>query len=239
MSPSDADTIVTAATDRSLKLWQLATGTCTRTFRFPSTARRVTVLPDSGLIVAGYVDGNLRFWDPRTPHPHPVQEVDLHRKGIEICSVVASLGGGTVVTCGRDSSMCVVDTRAFVLRSRLSAAGFSVAQTPWATPALSPSASHVVAGSEDGSLFLWELNGAGGNASSSSAIAGTISNRGGGGSSSGSTKAFPRALRHPRSASKEQQDAAIVACAWSPAGMPVVTGDRLGGVTFWMSQEKK
>ena len=243
-SPADADIVVTASADRSLKLWKLSTGTFTRTIRFPSMARRVAILADTGLIVSGHIDGRIRFWDSRSPRPDPVKEIEIH-PGREVFSVSPALAGGAVVTCGRDSSVCVVDTRRFSVRNRLSAQGYRVEHTPWSTPALSPAGAHVVAGSEDGSLFLWTLDGVN-SSNTSSGVAGRGSNGGAEGSGIGangsSSGGLPRILRQPRTAKKEQQDAAVIACAWSPSGMPVVSSDRLGGVTFWTAdepQEKK
>jgi autophagy-related protein 16 len=234
-SPSDSDVVATVSADRTIKLWKLSSATCTRTFRV-STARRVAILPDSGLIVSGHIDGKLRFWDSRTTRTDSIKEIDLH-PGREVYSAVSALSGGTVVTCGRGSSMCVVDTRELRVRSRLSATGFQVEKTPWATPALSPSASHVICGSEDGALYLWDL----GTSTVSSSPRKTAP-------SSPLFSAMtatnaPKVLcpaKPPGSQRRiaSQQDApAVVACAWSPAGMPVVSSDRMGGVTFWGPEE--
>jgi autophagy-related protein 16-1 len=234
-SPSDTDVVATVSADRTIKLWKLSTATCTRTFRV-STARRVAILPDSGLIVSGHIDGKLRFWDSRTTRTDAVKEIDLH-PGREVYSVVSALAGGTVVTCGRGSTVCVVDTRQLRVRSRLSATGFQVEKTPWATPALSPAASHIVAGSEDGALYLWDL----GTSSSPSSPVSSPSHL-----SPLATAAaanVPKVLRPPKPQRRaliqqQQEAAAVVACAWSPAGMPVVSSDRLGGVTFWGPEEE-
>ncbi|KAL4539183.1 hypothetical protein Ndes2526B_g02557 [Nannochloris sp. 'desiccata'] len=234
-SPSDSDVVATVSSDRTIKLWKLSTGTCTRTFRV-STARRVAILPDSGLIVTGHIDGKLRFWDSRTTRTDAIKEIDLHA-GREVYSVVSALAGGTVITCGRGSAICVVDTRELRVRSRLTATGFQVEKTPWATPALSPSASHVIAGSEDGALYLWDLG------------TSTVSSPGKTAPSSSSfstmtTTNAPKVLRpakppaSQRRAPQQQDAAAVIACAWSPAGMPVVSSDRMGGVTFWGPEEE-
>jgi WD40 repeat protein len=232
-SPSDPDVVVTVSSDRTIKLWKLSSATCTRTFRV-STARRVTILPDSGLIVSGHIDGKLRFWDHRTTRAEAVKEIELH-PGREVYSVVSALAGGTLATCGRGSVVCVVDTRELRVRSRLSAAGFMVEKTPWSTPALSPSASHLIAGSEDGALYLWDLK-----TTSSSSPSSLISSF----SPKIATAAInsPKVLRPAKPqrrevASQQQEAAAVVACAWSPAGMPVVSSDRLGGVAFWGAEE--
>lgn len=218
-SPTDPKMAVSCSSDRSIKVWKLDRGVCERSLHFTSTARRVTTMADNGnVVLSGHFDGRLRFWDLRAKHSEPVHEVELHT-GKEIYSTTASAGGGLVVTVGRDNAVSVVDTRTFSLRSRLSAPTFEA--EAWATPAINPSATHVAAGSKDGTLFLWEI------ASSKPSPGGAPT-----GAPSSGAPAIVR-LRQPKSTSREQQGAAVVACAWSPAGLPLVTGDRLGGVTFW------
>jgi len=234
-SPSDSDVVATVSADRTIKLWKLSSGTCTRTFRV-STARRVAILPDSGLIVSGHIDGKLRFWDSRTTRTDAIKEIDLHT-GREVYSVVSALAGGTVITCGRGSTICLVDTRELRVRSKLSATGFQVEKTPWATPALSPSASHAIGGSEDGALYLWDIG------TSTVTSPGKTAPSSPSFSTTTATNA-PKVLRpakpstSQRRASQQQEAPAVVACAWSPAGMPVVSSDRMGGVTFWGPEEE-
>lgn len=245
-SPSDADVAVTVSADRTIKIWKLSTATCTRTFRI-STARRVGILPDSGLIVTGHHDGKLRFWDPRTTRADAVKEIDVH-PGREVYSVVSSLAGGTVITCGKGNTLCVIDTREFRVRSRLSAPGFQVGNTQWARPALSPSASHVLAGSEDGALYLWDLesNSASPTRKSSPSSPSFFASSSAYSPMASGVPGPVKVLRPPRpsvllrrAGPQQQEAAAVVACAWSPAGMPVVSSDRAGGVTFWGPEEQK
>jgi len=100
------------------------------------------------------------------------------------------------------------------MRSRHSAPTFE--PDAWATPAFNPSAAYVAAGSKEGTVFVWDISSA---PSSSQGTAGIGHS--------------PLRLRQSKRASREQQGAAVVACAWSPAGVPFVSSDRLGGVTFW------
>ena len=222
-SLTDPETAYTVSADRYIKVWRLGTGTCTGSFWCRSTARRLRVLSESGLVVAGHVNGHVSFWDPRSSKKDPVSEI-AGGTGREICSVTPSLGGTTVVACSRDSSLIEIDTRKFVVKGRITATGFRVEHTPWPQPALNPSASHLIAGSEDGSLFLWNMN---------SFNSGTSGN----GTDTKPMKVLkvPPMGRSIRMSSTTSEAAAVTVCAWSPQGHPVVSADRLGGVTFWAS----
>lgn len=220
-SPTDLTEAVSCAADRTIKLWKVDKGICQRTFLFRSVARRVTICPDHGLVASAHFDGRLRFWDLRSRISDPVHEVELHG-GRETYAVSAAMSGGAVATVGRDNALVVVDTRIFKVKLRLSGGSFEA--DVWSMPAWNPTGSHVASGSKDGALYIWETKSS---ASTSSAHSSGVE--------------WPKRLRFssstPLSLSlskrEDQGPCAVVGCAWSPVGLPLVTGDKLGRVTFW------
>jgi autophagy-related protein 16 len=60
--------IVTASSDRQMKVWDISRQTYRQTtnLQLISTANSVDVGIDSYTVVSGHVDGGLRFWDIRT-----------------------------------------------------------------------------------------------------------------------------------------------------------------------------
>lgn len=111
-----------------------------------------------------------------------------------------------VLTCGRDNLLRLLDLRTFAVRATLGAPTFEVGG-PWAAACLSPDAAHAAAGSRDGAAFVWDVG-------------------------SGAVVARLRAGR-AREGEAAGEAAAVVACAWSPCGAPLVSCDRGGGVAWW------
>jgi hypothetical protein len=100
----------------------------------------------------------------------------------------------------------------------------------------------VIAGSEDGALYLWDL-GTEPSSSLSPTSVSTLSPR----TAAVQTPTTPKILHPAKPTASQrralpsqslQEAAAVIACAWSPAGMPVVSSDRMGGVTFWGAEEE-
>lgn len=131
---------------------------------------------------------------------------------------------GYLLTCGRDKTLCFIDTRMSCnVLARLAAPTF-LPVVPWAVPALSPCGNYVTAGGSEGTLFVWNL---GSTHKDGSGVRITSGNR---------NEPFlhpSHLLRHENRVPQEQRNAGIVAAAWNPTGAPVVTGDKRGGITFW------
>ena len=202
--PSDALQAASCATDRSIKLWKLDRGICSRTIPFTSTAKRIQVISDSGVIASGHFDGKLRLWDTRSKGTQAAQDIDAHG-GKEICGISYNTTSFVIATVGRDNSVSVIDSRKFSVLGRLTSPSFQA--DALCQPALSPLSEFVTAGSKDGTLLIWKIR-------------------------KDELKTVD-SFRHPKSAAREQQDASITATAWSPAGIPVASSDRLGSVIFW------
>ena len=64
----DGRGIITASTDRQIKVWDISKQTYRQTTNIvlTSTANSIDVADDSYTVVSGHTDGGLRFWDIRT-----------------------------------------------------------------------------------------------------------------------------------------------------------------------------
>lgn len=152
-SAADPQTVVSCGADRTIKVWGLERGYCTRTLMCTSTPHSLALTQDGYVVVSGHFDGTLRFWDLRSGRlAHEV--AGLHTQ--QITSVATGLMGGLVLTCGKDNLLRTVDVRSFEVRQTLAAPGFSVGG-PWVAAALSPSEKWAAAGSVEGSVFVWDL----------------------------------------------------------------------------------
>jgi autophagy-related protein 16 len=169
--------IVTGSADRSLKMWDISLKTYkqTVTLRHGSTCNSVDVASDSFTAVSGHLDGGLRFWDLRTgersgdisgalknKHVHPfptfppisLSSIGLHDSAITSVQFYNDI---TVLTNGTDSCLKIVDMRMGVPLATMRAPNFRVSHV--AKAVYSPDGQHVLAGSENGSLFCWKSDG--------------------------------------------------------------------------------
>ncbi|KAK9828803.1 hypothetical protein WJX72_002152 [[Myrmecia] bisecta] len=154
-SPTEATRAISAGTDRCMKIWDLQRGYCLRTIICHSTCNSLRCTRDGAMICSGHFDGTLRFWDMRSPNKM-VHEVSGLHAGAQLCSVAVGSHGGTVLTCGKDNMLKLVDIRTFQVQHSLRAPGFVVG-TVWCTASMGPDERHVAAGSTDGSVFVWEV----------------------------------------------------------------------------------
>lgn len=212
-SHTDPGAVVSCAADRTIKVWGLDRGFCVSTLMCHSTCNSVALTLDGNTIVSGHFDGTLRFWDLRSGRQaHEV--AGLHSQ--PITSVAAGLSGGLVLTCGKDNLLRAVDVRSFEVRATLSAPNRFVVGGAWCTACLSPNEALASAGSADGSVFVWDV-------AMRAVVCQLREGRGGSGSGGGT----------PRGNSGGGGGGTVVACGWSPAGLPLVSCTKEGAVTFW------
>lgn len=150
--PSDAKQAASCAADRSIKVWKLDRGLCSRTIPFTSTAKRINVLSDAGLIVTCHFDGRLRFWDVREKSVSPARVVDAHGTK-EICGMHSLATLNMTCTVGKDNYVSLIDTRTFKTLGRFGHPNLHVDSI--GQPGISPSGGYISTGSKDGSVFIW------------------------------------------------------------------------------------
>jgi U3 small nucleolar RNA-associated protein 15 len=100
---------VTAGDDRCVKVWDVTLKEPVMTFQgHEDYVRALTVVPDSGLIVSGSLDGTARLWDPRVPDAC-VATLKHGDASSDIVYSVTSLRGGTIVLTAGGSGIKVWD----------------------------------------------------------------------------------------------------------------------------------
>ncbi|KAA0057800.1 autophagy-related protein 16 [Cucumis melo var. makuwa] len=145
--------VVSAAYDRTIKIWDLQKGYCTKTFIFASNCNAVRFSMDGQTICSGHVDGNLRLWDIQTGKL--ISEVAGH--SLAVTSLSLSRNGNTILTSGRDNLHNLFDIRSLEVCGTLRASGNRVASN-WSRSCISPDDNYVAAGSADGSVHVWSIS---------------------------------------------------------------------------------
>ncbi|KAI9182988.1 hypothetical protein H9P43_003904 [Blastocladiella emersonii ATCC 22665] len=150
------DLVVTCSSDRTLKLWDVSKGYCSKTMFAFSACTDVGVADYAATtLVSAHLDGKLRVWDSASGN-----------LGAEI--VLSGSHGGavvgvqvkdpnTVVTLARDHQVRVVDLRQQATVHTLQSEFFRVGTTK---PGISPGGGFIAAGASDGSVFAWDLRSA-------------------------------------------------------------------------------
>ncbi|XP_043722031.1 autophagy-related protein 16 isoform X1 [Telopea speciosissima] len=146
---------VSAAYDRTIKLWDLQKGYCINTIIFHSNCNALCFSMDGQTICSGHVDGNLRLWDIQTGRL--LSEVAAHSQAVT--SICPSRSGNIILTSGRDNLHNLFDMRTLEVCGTLRANGNRVASN-WSRSCISADDNYVVAGSVDGSIYIWSRVGA-------------------------------------------------------------------------------
>ncbi|KAJ1403259.1 WD40/YVTN repeat-like-containing domain superfamily [Sesbania bispinosa] len=144
--------VVSAAYDRTIKVWDLLKGYCINTIIFHSNCNALCFSMDGQTIFSGHVDGNLRLWDIKTGKLLSEvwhTQVLLHQ--------YLSRNGNVVLTSGRDNLHNLFDVRSLEVSGTLRATGNRVASN-WSRSCISPDNNHVAAGSSDGSVYVWSTS---------------------------------------------------------------------------------
>jgi autophagy-related protein 16 len=151
--PSDPMQAASCGSDRCIKFWNLDRGICSKTIPFTSTAKRLKVLNDQGVVASAHFDGRLRIWDKRaTSIAH---EVDAHA-GKDICGIDYLSQSHLICTVGRNNSIVMIDTRTFSVLGQCTHPQFSA--DILCQPSISPSGTFVSGGCKDGSIFIWRID---------------------------------------------------------------------------------
>lgn len=145
--------VVSAAYDRTIKVWDLQKGYCTNTIIFPSNCNALSFSMDGQTICSGHVDGNLRLWDIQSGKM--LSEVAAHTYAIT--SITVSRNGNMVLTSGRDNIHNLFDMRSLEVCGTLRASGNRVASN-WSRSCISPDDHFVAAGSADGAVYIWSVS---------------------------------------------------------------------------------
>jgi WD40 repeat protein len=145
---SDGQRLVSASSDKTLKIWELKTGAHLSTLTGHSHfVFSCDFSPDGKRIVSGSFDGKLLLWDAETGKLLSV----LLEKDIPIYSCSFSPDGSSLVyALGVD--ICLLDTRDYTLITVLKGHTGQVYHCTF-----SSDNSYILSGSADGTLRIWDL----------------------------------------------------------------------------------
>ncbi|KAK1314604.1 hypothetical protein QJS10_CPA06g01263 [Acorus calamus] len=142
--------VLSAAYDRTIKVWDLQKGYCVNTIISHSNCNALCFSMDGLTVCSGHVDGNLRLWDTQTGKL--ISEVSAHSQ--PVTSIYLSRNGNTVLTSGRDNLHNLFDMRTLEVCLTFRANGNKVASN-WSRSCISADDNYVAAGSMDGSIYVW------------------------------------------------------------------------------------
>ena len=179
---SDSRYVVTAATDRTVKVWDINRNKCegtstlertkqdyttqsrsskpnffSGTLHCPSECTSAVFTMDGSTIVTSHKDSGLRFWDFRTRAMQ--QEIkNIHRACIT-CIQISPSGSGAprLLTSSMDNSMNVVDGRTFMPIATFRDLKFRTGSVN-SKVCFSPKAGYIAAGGSTGSVFVWDTS---------------------------------------------------------------------------------
>lgn len=147
----DGKRAVSASSDRTLKVWDLASGRCTDTFKgHEEKVYGVAVTPNGKCAVSGSVSGTLKVWDlmfgsctaTLEGHKETVFSVDITPDGKRVVS--GSLAG-ILKVWDLSSGKCLATME-----------GHTESVGEWAVK-VTPDGKHIVSGSYDNTLMMWEI----------------------------------------------------------------------------------
>lgn len=139
--------IVSGSHDRTLKLWDLRSKVCIKTVFAGSSCNDIVCTEQC--VMSGHFDKKIRFWDIRSETV--VRELELLGR---ITALDLNPERTELLSCSRDDLLKIIDLRVNAVRQTFSASGFKCG-SDWTRVVFSPDGGYVVAGSAEGSLYVW------------------------------------------------------------------------------------
>eukprot|EP01134_Creolimax_fragrantissima_P005471 CFRG5471T1 len=151
----DATRVVTGSHDRTIKIWDLVKGYCYRTMFTFSSCNDLVLTDESGTgVISGHVDNHIRFWDSRSGEC--TNELSGVHTG-QITSLDMADDRNMLLTQSRDNTLKLIDLRMSQVVATMCGDGYKT-PTNWSSACFSPLAKFVAAGSQDGSVFIWNAS---------------------------------------------------------------------------------
>lgn len=141
--------VVTGSQDRTLRLWDIEKYTCIKTLYPGSTCYDLVARKGHDLIISGHYDKKIRFWDIRTESS--AHDISFQAR---LTSLDISSNGYYLLACVRDDTLQMLDLRMNQLFKTFCADGFKVG-SDISRSSFSPDSEYVIAGSSNGSVFIW------------------------------------------------------------------------------------
>ncbi|CAL8072058.1 unnamed protein product [Calicophoron daubneyi] len=142
--------VVTASSDRTIKLWDVDKCQCKRTIMAVSAPLDVVACGTSSLVVTGHFDHKIRVWDERTGENTWTISLSGRVTGLDIAQDSTHL-----LACTRHDTLEVISFRKNQVMQCLRADGFHVG-LDIVRPCFSPNTMYAVAGGHDGGIYVWD-----------------------------------------------------------------------------------
>ncbi|MDJ0514769.1 MAG: GUN4 domain-containing protein [Trichodesmium sp. MO_231.B1] len=145
----DGETIVSSSYDKTIKVWDLPTGSLKGTLDdYNTRVFSVTISPDGKTIVSGSADGTIQVWDLVTG----TLKGTLTGHSNSVYSVVISPDNQNIISGSADGTIRVWDLTTGTSKTPIRAHGNAVYSV-----AISPDGKTIVSGSGDGRIKVWDL----------------------------------------------------------------------------------
>ena len=144
---------VTGSHDRTIKLWDVVKGYCSRTLPCISSCFGVSLTQEDSILASCHHDGHLRIWSPSSGQI--VQDIELTNVPFTSCAI--SYNGNYVACSGKDDIISIVDLRNNKRTSTLQHHNYmcsgNFSKISW-----SSDSKFLVAGGHRGQIFVWNTH---------------------------------------------------------------------------------
>ena len=153
----DSHHLISGSHDRTLKIWDLNKGYCSKTLFTFSSPNDLTLLQTGGDVFAsGHMDNSIRVWDGRSGTC--VKELaGIHSQ--HVISLSCIHGDRALLSMSRDNTIKIIDSRTFNVVLVLEDQGFRISHNQARASSSSCASAleicYVTAGSQDGSIHVW------------------------------------------------------------------------------------